>query len=129
MKKLLLTAAICIAIAPTSAGAQCTYRINDVGRPHGYLSGPCNGAAQNYAGANRSVSTHTPRTLAERTPSREYFAKPLAGPTHNGGYFVKRGNRIRVWRPDGTFGGTVVEHAHTVSGYRADGSHFITVRR
>jgi len=53
----------------------------------------------------------------EKTPSREYFAKPLAGPTPNGGYFVKRGNRIRVWRPDGTFGGTVVEHANTVCGY------------
>jgi hypothetical protein len=34
-----------------SANAQCIYRMNDVGRPHGYLSGPCNGAAQNYAGA------------------------------------------------------------------------------
>jgi hypothetical protein len=28
--------------------------MNDVGRPHGYLSGPCNGAAQNYNGAYRS---------------------------------------------------------------------------
>jgi hypothetical protein len=33
------------------ANAQCTYRINDVGRPHGYLSGPCNGAAVGLAGA------------------------------------------------------------------------------
>jgi hypothetical protein len=41
MKKLLLTAAICIAIAPTPAGAQCTYRMNDIGRPHGYLSDAC----------------------------------------------------------------------------------------
>jgi hypothetical protein len=55
----------------------------------------------------------------EKTPSREYFAKPLAGPTPNGGYFVKRGNRIRVWRPDGTFGGTVVEHAKTVCLHRS----------
>ena len=33
------------------ANAQCTYRMNDVGRPHGYLSGPCNGGALGYAGA------------------------------------------------------------------------------
>ena len=31
--------------------------MNDIGRPHGYLSGPCNGAAQNYAGAYRSRAT------------------------------------------------------------------------
>ena len=60
MKQLLLTAsylaaAICVAAMTTQpASAQCNYRMNDVGRSHGYLSGPCNGAAQNYAGAYRS---------------------------------------------------------------------------
>ena len=59
MKKLLLTASylaaaiFVAAMTPQSASAQCNYRMNDVGRPHGYLSGPCNGAAQNYAGAYR----------------------------------------------------------------------------
>jgi hypothetical protein len=50
MKSLILTACI-LACTVGSANAQCIYRMNDVGRPHGYLSGPCNGAAQNYSGA------------------------------------------------------------------------------
>ena len=33
------------------ASAQCSYALNDVGRFHGYLSGPCNGAAVGYSGA------------------------------------------------------------------------------
>jgi hypothetical protein len=45
MKSLILTACI-LACSVGSANAQCTYRMNDVGRPHGYVSGPCNGAAQ-----------------------------------------------------------------------------------
>jgi hypothetical protein len=50
-----LAAAICVAaMTAQSPSAQCNYRMNDLGRPHGYLSGPCNGAAQNYAGAYRS---------------------------------------------------------------------------
>jgi len=48
---------IAIMMAPQSASAQCTYRMNDVGRPHGYLSGPCNGAAVGYAGAYPSRAT------------------------------------------------------------------------
>jgi hypothetical protein len=59
MSKFLLTvcalailAAFALVIAmPATAQAQCTYRMNDKGRPHGYLSGPCNGAAVGYAGA------------------------------------------------------------------------------
>jgi hypothetical protein len=50
MKSLILTACI-LACTVGSANAQCIYRMNDVGRGHGYLSGPCNGAAQNYSGA------------------------------------------------------------------------------
>ena len=53
--------AICVVItAPQSASAQCTYRMNDVGRPHGYLSGPCNGAASNLAGAYPTPAARTP---------------------------------------------------------------------
>src|SRR6516225_12297417 len=59
---LILMRAICLVIfwvfmALRPANAQCTYRMNDVGRPHGYLSGPCNGAAVGYAGAYPSRST------------------------------------------------------------------------
>ena len=63
----ILMAAICIVIfwmlmALRPANAQCTYRMNDVGRPHGYLSGPCNGAALNLARAYPSRSNSTPQT-------------------------------------------------------------------
>jgi hypothetical protein len=59
---LILMTTICVVIfwvfmALRPANAQCTYRMNDVGRPHGYLSGPCNGAAVGYAGAYPSRAT------------------------------------------------------------------------
>jgi hypothetical protein len=50
MKSLILTACI-LACTVGSANAQCTYRMNDKGRSHGYLSGPCNGSALGLAGA------------------------------------------------------------------------------
>jgi hypothetical protein len=51
-KFLLLTAcAFGLLFSSALAQAQCTYRMNDKGRSHGYLSGPCNGAAVGYAGA------------------------------------------------------------------------------
>ena len=64
---LILMATICVVIfwvfmALRPANAQCTYRMNDVGRPHGYLSGPCNGSALNLAGAYPSRSNSTPQT-------------------------------------------------------------------
>jgi hypothetical protein len=49
MRKLLIGLALAATVTPASA--QCLYRMNDVGRPHGYVSGPCSGAAQNLAGA------------------------------------------------------------------------------
>jgi hypothetical protein len=47
------------------ASAQCTYRMIDVGRPMGYLSGPCNGAALGYAGAYRAH----PNSAAQAHPT------------------------------------------------------------
>jgi|SRR5262249_3992225 len=41
MRKVMFALAIAAGaflLAPQSASAQCTYRMNDVGRPHGYLS-------------------------------------------------------------------------------------------
>ena len=40
MKLAIATALLVCSLAP-AANAQCTYRMNDVGRFHGYLSGPC----------------------------------------------------------------------------------------
>ena len=53
VKAILLAAAtICAAVVTAGpANAQCSYALNDVGRFHGYLSGPCNGAALGYNGA------------------------------------------------------------------------------
>jgi hypothetical protein len=72
MRAVVITAfaALCVvaAMTPQSASAQCTYRMNDVGRSHGYLSGPCNGAAQNYNGAYRSRAAST-NTVTSRSQS------------------------------------------------------------
>jgi hypothetical protein len=68
---LALATAICVVIfwvfmAPQPASAQCTYRLNDKGRFHGYLSGPCNGSALGLAGAyparsNSATQAHPPK--------------------------------------------------------------------
>jgi hypothetical protein len=68
MKSLILTACV-LACTVGSANAQCIYRMNDVGRGHGYLSGPCNGAAQNYSGAypnKQRVSAPPSRSAIDR---------------------------------------------------------------
>jgi hypothetical protein len=67
MKSLLLCTAMILALT-ASANAQCTYRMIDVGRPHGYIGGPCNGAAQNYAGAYPSKQRN-PLAPQVRKPS------------------------------------------------------------
>jgi hypothetical protein len=68
---LILMTAICAVFAfmaaPQSASAQCTYRMLDVGRPHGYLSGPCNGSALNYAGAYPSRAVN-PNSTVKKAP-------------------------------------------------------------
>jgi hypothetical protein len=72
---LTLVTAICVVItAPRSASAQCVYRMIDVGRPHGYLSGPCSGHGLSYARAypNRTVNSNAmkkaPRPRAKKEP-------------------------------------------------------------
>jgi hypothetical protein len=66
MKSLILTACI-LACTVGAANAQCTYRMNDKGRSHGYIGGPCNGAALNYTGAY--PSRHTTPQPQLRNPS------------------------------------------------------------
>src|SRR6516165_10823261 len=53
MRKVMFALAIVTGAFITAgpASAQCRYIMNDIGRFHGYLSGPCNGAAVGYAGA------------------------------------------------------------------------------
>jgi hypothetical protein len=64
---ILVCVACILACTVGAANAQCIYRMNDVGRPHGYLSGPCNGATQNYSGAY--PSRHTTQQQQVRKPS------------------------------------------------------------
>ena len=53
MRKVMFALAIVAGAFVTAgpASAQCSYAMNDVGRFHGYISGPCNGAALGYNGA------------------------------------------------------------------------------
>ena len=53
MRKVMFALAIVAGAFMTAgpASAQCSYAMNDVGRFHGHLSGPCNGAAVGYNGA------------------------------------------------------------------------------
>jgi len=79
---LALVTAVCI--VTTSANAQCTYRLIDVGRPMGYLSGPCNGAALGYSGAYRPH----PNSAVQANPT---VYAPKVTPQVN--------RRVRVRRP------------------------------
>jgi hypothetical protein len=67
-----LTVICAVIMAPRLASAQCTYRMIDVGRPHGYLSGPCNGNTLGYAGAypNRTVNSNAVKK-APRPPVKK----------------------------------------------------------
>src|SRR5215813_10988391 len=67
MFALAIMAGVFMAVGPASA--QCTYRMIDVGRPMGYLSGPCNGGASGYAGA---YPAH-PNSAAQAHPTKDAF--------------------------------------------------------
>jgi len=87
--------------------------MNDVGRPHGYLGGPCNGAAQNYAGAYPSRQRSSSGLTTTRSGNRTniYRDGRLVART------VKYGNRAAVYTPGGSFAGTVVTHSDRVVSY------------
>jgi hypothetical protein len=86
MRKVMFALAVLAGAFMTAgpASAQCTYRLIDVGRPMGYLSGPCNGAASGYAGA---YATH-PNSAAQANPT---IYAPKIAPQVN--------RRVRVQRP------------------------------
>jgi hypothetical protein len=125
MKTLLVIAGI-LACAVVPANAQCTYRMNDVGRFHGYLSGPCNGAAQNYAGAYPSRQRSSSGLTTARNGNRANI--------YRDGNLVARtvkygGNRSRVYTPSGSFAGTVVTYSDRVVTYDRYGRHSRTTMR
>jgi hypothetical protein len=71
MFALAIVAGAFMAVGPASA--QCTYRMNDKGRSHGYLGGPCNGSAVGYAGAypghlNPAAQAHPTINAPKVTP-------------------------------------------------------------
>ena len=120
MKKLLLTAsylaaAICVAVMPPqSASAQCSYRMNDVGRSHGYLSGPCNGAAQGYSGAY---------------PSRQatwYRRDGSISPNNPNLRVVRNGNSVAVYDQGGRLTGYGTRRGNVLKFYNASGRHVRT---
>jgi len=83
-KFLLLTVcAFGLLFSSALAQAQCTYRMNDVGRFHGYLSGPCNGSALGMAGAypshsNSAVQAH-PTRYTPKASARQQIAQGWQG--------------------------------------------------
>ena len=114
MRAVVITAfaALCVvaAMTPQSASAQCTYRMNDVGRSHGYLSGPCNGAAQNYNGAYRSRAAST-NAVTSRSQSYSDRTGNLinagvnysngTGVNADGNRMVRTGNTVRTYDASG----------------------------
>ena len=68
MFALAIVAGAFMAVGPASA--QCTYRMNDVGRPHGYLSGPCHGAVLGLAGAYPSHAVNPNGAVKKAPPPR-----------------------------------------------------------
>jgi hypothetical protein len=115
MKKLLLTvsylaAAICIAFMTSrSASAQCNYRMNDIGRPHGYLSGPCNGAAQGYSGAYPSRQATWYRRNGSISPSNPNLRT------------VRNGNTVHVYDGKGRVLGHGIRRGNIFNYYNAQG--------
>jgi hypothetical protein len=120
MKKLLLTAsyfaaAICIAVmTPQSASAQCNYRMNDVGRPHGYLSGPCNGAAQGYSGAYPSRRATWYRRDGSISPDNPNLR------------VVRNGNSVAVYDQSGRLTVHGTRRGNVMKFYNANGRHVRT---
>ena len=112
MKSLILTACI-LACTVGSANAQCTYRMNDVGRPHGYLSGPCNGAAQNYAGAYPSHASPSSATWYRRDGS--------ISPNDPSLRTVRQGNTVRTYDSNGRLMNYGFRHGNRAIIYNARG--------
>jgi hypothetical protein len=120
MKKLVMTsylaAAICVAVTtPQSASAQCTYRMNDVGRPHGYLSGPCNGSAQGYSGAYPS-----------RRSATWYRPDGSISPSNPNLRVVRNGNSVAVYDQSGRLTVHGTRRGNVLKFYDANGRHVRT---
>src|SRR5262249_61502174 len=83
MRKVMVALAIVAGAFMTAgpASAQCRYIMNDVGRFHGYLSGPCNGAALGYGGGYSHHSHAPPGVFPTLKPPQGDFP----GNGHAGG--------------------------------------------
>jgi hypothetical protein len=128
MKRIALLAAFALVIAmPATAQAQCSYRMNDVGRPHGYLSGPCNGAAQNYAGAYRSraaTSSGVTRWCGRNGEPQHTNVRNSDGSISspaNGLRTVKNGNTARTYDSSGRLISYGIRHGNVLKSYDSKG--------
>jgi hypothetical protein len=127
ISKALLGPAVALVIAmPATAQAQCSYRMNDVGRPHGYLSGPCSGAAQGYSGAypSRSYGAHQGYDATGR-PTNVHITH---GNVTTGGGFttIRNGNQTRTYDANGRLARTGIRRGNTVFFYDRNGRHTST---
>jgi hypothetical protein len=111
----LLGVAVALVIAmPATAQAQCSYRMNDVGRPHGYLSGPCNGAAQGYSGAYPSRQATWYRRGGSISPNNPNLR------------VVRNGNSVAVYDEGGRLTGYGTRRGNVLKFYNASGRHVRT---
>jgi YD repeat-containing protein len=135
-KFLLLTVcAFGLLFSSALAQAQCSYRMNDVGRSHGYLSGPCNGATQNYAGAYRSRATSSAvpqagtaydangRLVGRYDFKSNSYSSPDGRLLHHN---VRRGNTVHTYDANGRLAATAIRRGNT--GYIYDRNGRITSR-
>jgi hypothetical protein len=121
ISKAVLGAAVAVVIAmPATAQAQCSYRMNDVGRPHGYLSGPCNGAAQGYSGAYPSRRSGFQAYDAHGRPTSTHVTH---GNVTTGGGFttIRNGNHGRTYDANGRLVNTAVKRGNRIFVYGRDG--------
>jgi hypothetical protein len=124
ISKTLLSAAVALVIAmPPRAQAQCSYRMNDVGRSHGYLSGPCNGAAQGYSGAYPSRGTGSYASQAYDANGRPTSTHVTHGNVTTGGGLttIRNGNHMRTYDANGRLMGTGIKRGNRVFTYAPNG--------
>jgi hypothetical protein len=124
ISKALLGAAVALVIAmPATAQAQCNYRMNDIGRPHGYLSGPCNGAAQGYSGAYPSRGPGSYTGQAYDAYGRPTSTHVTHGNVTTGGGLttIRNGNHMRTYGANGRLMGTGIKRGNRVFTYDRNG--------
>jgi hypothetical protein len=100
--------------------------MNDVGRPHGYLSGPCNGAAQNYNGAYRSHAATGVGVVRLNGNVYGHQKRRRLYDRHQRPEVIRHGNRTNSYDASGRFIGYATKRGDVFRSYSARGSLIAT---